>query len=108
MAGRRVDVLLTPPETPRPRTKRKKPAKAGSPDLPAGSEGIEALREWRRLEAARRAVPAFVVFHDRTLRALAAARPSTLEALREIPGIGPAKLEAYGRDLLAFFGSAQR
>ena len=46
-------------------------------------------------------MPAYVVLHDRTLAALAAARPSTLDALSEIPGIGPAKLEAYGRDLLA-------
>ena len=50
-------------------------------------------------------MPAYVVLHDRTLAALAAARPSTLAALSEIPGIGPAKLEAYGRDLLALFGA---
>ena len=37
--------------------------------------------------------------------ALAAARPSTLDALSEIPGIGPAKLEAYGKDLLALLGA---
>ena len=66
---------------------------------------IEALREWRRREAARRAVPAYVVLHDRTLAALAAARPSTLDALSEIPGIGPAKLEAYGKELLALLGA---
>jgi superfamily II DNA helicase RecQ len=49
-------------------------------------------------------VPAYVVLHHRTLAALAAAQPSTLGALSEIPGIGPAKLEAYGKDLLALFG----
>jgi ATP-dependent DNA helicase RecQ len=72
---------------------------------PADPARIEALREWRRREAARRAVPAYVVLHDRTLAALAAARPSTLDALSAIPGIGPAKLEAYGKDLLALFGA---
>ena len=45
-----------------------------------------------------------MVLHDRTLAALAAARPATLDALSEIPGIGPAKLEAYGKDLLALLG----
>ena len=46
-------------------------------------------------------MPPYVVFHDRTLAALAAARPRDREALRQVPGIGPAKLEAYGDALLA-------
>ena len=70
------------------------------PAEPADPARIEALREWRRAEAARRAVPAFVVLHDRTLAAVAVARPATLSALSAIPGIGPAKLEAYGQALL--------
>jgi ATP-dependent DNA helicase RecQ len=61
----------------------------------------EALREWRRAEARRRAVPAYVVLHDKTLDALAAHRPTTADALSGIPGIGPAKLAAYGDALLA-------
>ena len=80
----------------------KTPVRPGDTGDPAS---LEALRDWRRREAARRAVPAYVVFHDRTLAALAAARPATLDALSEIPGIGPAKLEAYGKDLLALFTS---
>jgi ATP-dependent DNA helicase RecQ len=106
MTGRTTAVALTLPETARPKAKRKKaPLKtAGTPGL-ADSAFLEALREWRRREAARRAVPAYVVFHDRTLAALAAARPSTLDALSEIPGIGPAKLAAYGKDLIALFGA---
>ncbi len=107
MSGRTPQVALTLPEPPRPKARRKRVSKT----LAAGATGstgpasIEALREWRRQEAARRAVPAYVVLHDRTLAALAAARPSTLDALSEIPGIGPAKLEAYGRDLLALLGA---
>ena len=107
MSGRTPQVALTLPEPPRPKAKRKRPSKAlaaaavGSAD-PAS---IDVLREWRRQEAARRSVPAYVVLHDRTLAALAAARPSTLDALSEIPGIGPAKLEAYGKDLLALLGA---
>jgi ATP-dependent DNA helicase RecQ len=105
MAGRATTVALTLPETARPKTKKKK-ASAKTPAAPGTADpaSLEALREWRRREAARRAVPAYVVFHDRTLAALAAARPSTLDALSEIPGIGPAKLAAYGKDLLALFG----
>ena len=45
-------------------------------------------------------VPAFVVFPDRTLRALAASRPADRIALADVPGIGPTKLDRYGPDLL--------
>jgi len=106
MAGRTTRVALTLPEPPPAKTRRTKASKAIAKAASAASADpakIEALREWRRLEAARRSVPAFVVLHDRTLVALAAARPSTLDALAEVPGIGPAKLEAYGKDLLALF-----
>ena len=101
MAGRATEVALTLPQPARPRDEAQETVE----DLPAPAPGpgdsarVQALREWRRLEAARRSVPAYVVLHDRTLAALAAARPSTLDALSEIPGIGPAKLEAYGKDL---------
>jgi ATP-dependent DNA helicase RecQ len=109
MAGRTADVALTLTEPPRPRDKRRGRA-AARPNAP-GESGpadparIEALREWRRQEAARRAVPAYVVLHDSTLAALASARPSTLDALAGIRGIGPAKLEAYGRELIALFAA---
>jgi len=107
MAGRTPRVALALPEPPRPKAKRKKPAPVieADPAEAASPARIEALREWRRREAARRSVPAYVVLHDRTLASLAAARPSTLDALSAIPGIGPAKLEAYGRDLLALLGA---
>ena len=58
------------------------------------------LREWRRRQAQAQGVPAYVVFNDKTLEALAALRPSTSDALLGVPGIGPAKLEAYGDDLI--------
>jgi DNA helicase II / ATP-dependent DNA helicase PcrA len=61
---------------------------------------LERLRDWRRQQAQSQGVPAYVVFNDRTLAALAALRPSTPEALLAVPGIGPAKLEAYGDDLI--------
>jgi DNA helicase-2/ATP-dependent DNA helicase PcrA len=61
---------------------------------------VERLRAWRLDQARTQGVPAFVVFNDRTLQALASLRPSTSEGLLDVPGIGPAKLEAYGDELL--------
>ncbi len=72
------------------------------PDLEPDAVGLEhALKAWRRERAKRDTVPVFIVCSDRTLRAIANARPDTLVALRRIDGIGPTKLEAYGEDLLA-------
>ena len=60
----------------------------------------ERLREWRLAEATARQVPAYIVFTDVTLDAIVDRLPASLEALQEIPGIGPAKLQAYGQALL--------
>ncbi|MGC2240779.1 MAG: ATP-dependent DNA helicase UvrD2 [Acidimicrobiia bacterium] len=61
---------------------------------------MDRLRAWRLEQARRQGVPAYVVFNDRTLESLASVRPGTEEALLQIPGIGPAKLDAYGDQLL--------
>ena len=58
------------------------------------------MKTWRLGQAQAQGVPAYVVFNDRTLEALAALRPSNEETLLQVPGIGPAKLEAYGDELL--------
>ncbi len=61
---------------------------------------FERLRGWR-LEAARRhGVPAYVIFHDATLREIARARPASLDALRGIAGVGSRKLETYGAEIV--------
>jgi DNA helicase-2/ATP-dependent DNA helicase PcrA len=62
---------------------------------------VQALREWRLARSRADEVPAFVVFSDRTLAELAARTPRTLAELAAVPGIGPAKLERYGPELLA-------
>jgi superfamily II DNA helicase RecQ len=62
---------------------------------------VHALREWRRDEARERSVPPFVVMHDRTLEAIASNLPRSLDELSEVPGIGPAKLSAYGEAILS-------
>jgi DNA helicase-2/ATP-dependent DNA helicase PcrA len=59
-------------------------------------ERWEALKRWRLGRARERGVPAYLVFTDATLMAIVERGPSTLEELEEIPGIGEAKIEAYG------------
>ena len=61
---------------------------------------FDALRQWRLLEAKEAEVPAFVVFTDATLVAIAEARPQSLDELAGLAGVGPAKLERYGRSVL--------
>jgi DNA helicase-2/ATP-dependent DNA helicase PcrA len=62
---------------------------------------FDALRQWRKEVALTAEVPAFVVFTDATLTAIAEARPSSLEELSKLAGVGPSKLERYGQDVLA-------
>ena len=59
-------------------------------------ELLDALRAWRSNEAKQRSVPAYVVFTDATLVALAEQRPTDTKGLVTIPGIGASKLERYG------------
>lgn len=61
---------------------------------------FEALRAWRLGRSRFEEVPAYVVVNDATLKAIAAERPDSLAALRQIPGIGPTKLERYGEEIL--------
>jgi ATP-dependent DNA helicase RecQ len=62
---------------------------------------FQALRAWRRDEASERGVPPYVIFSDKTLRELARVRPTTRYELLGIYGIGDAKLEAFGDQVLA-------
>ena len=66
---------------------------------PLSDEGealFQSLRELRKSIADRQGVPAYIVFSDKTLRAMAEARPSTPQELLAISGVGPLKLERYG------------
>ncbi len=60
----------------------------------------EALRAWRTRTAQAAGMPAYLVLHDRHLRVLAGRRPTTARELAACPGIGPAKLDRFGDDLL--------
>jgi ATP-dependent DNA helicase RecQ len=63
-------------------------------------ELLDHLKALRRELADEGNVPAFMIFSDKTLREMARARPDTLEALAEIPGVGPVKLELFGERFL--------
>jgi len=74
---------------------------AEDPALDAEAAAVfEELRTWRAATAKAREVPAYVVFHDATLRAIAVTRPGSLAELGELSGIGESKLEAYGEAIL--------
>ena len=67
---------------------------------------LRRLKEWRRRRAQTDGVPAYVVFHDRTLAEIADRNVRDWADLAAIPGVGPAKLERYADEILAIVGSA--
>jgi ATP-dependent DNA helicase RecQ len=83
--------------TPKSRTAAGSP----SPDLPAEATPLfERLRTWRAAVAKESGMPAYVIFHDATLRAIATLRPSTLEELGTVSGVGQNKLTKFGQQVL--------
>jgi DNA topoisomerase-3 len=87
-----------------PRTRRSAAGRVGPDPDPGGTnapaEVIAKLRAWRLAEARRRGVPAFRIFTDRTLFALAEARPASEDALMAVTGLGPRLVRLYGPALL--------
>ena len=65
-----------------------------------------ALKRWRLQRSKSDEIPAYVVFHNSTLAEIAARRPSTIAELASVPGVGPAKLERYGAELLEALDAA--
>ena len=91
------------PKAPRTRARNGRGATglAAPIDLaPAPLARFNALREWRANTAREQNVPAYVIFHDSTLRAIAEAAPGELDELARIAGIGSGKLERYGDAVL--------
>jgi ATP-dependent DNA helicase RecQ len=68
---------------------------------PDAQRRFERLRAWRAQVAKKHGVPAYVIFHDATLRDIALQQPRTLDALGTISGVGTRKREAYGPDVVA-------
>ena len=71
---------------------------------PDGDPLFDSLRALRKQIADERGVPAYIVFNDRTLREMAAARPTSPAELLQISGVGPTKLERYGARFLDLLG----
>jgi ATP-dependent DNA helicase RecQ len=85
--------------TPRARTATTGPAAPA--DLPAETMPVfERLRAWRATTAKDQGVPAYVIFHDATLRAIAALHPTTLDQLATVSGVGQGKLTKFGPQVL--------
>jgi DNA topoisomerase-3 len=89
------------------RGKRKKGRAKKSTAAPSTADArvIEALKAWRLTEARRRRLPAFRVLTDKTLNAIASARPREESALLEVPGIGPSLAKKHGADILRVVAS---
>jgi ATP-dependent DNA helicase RecQ len=96
--GRKREVRLRtePKQTAKP-TKTKAPQQALSPEA---QPIFEKLRAWRGATAKEQGVPAYVIFHDATLRQIATDLPTSLTELGKISGVGENKLAKYGQPLL--------
>jgi len=73
---------------------------ASKTPAPEDAHVFDALVAWRRRQAEAAKVPAYVIFHDTTLAAVAGARPDSHRALLALPGVGPVKVERYGDAVL--------
>jgi ATP-dependent DNA helicase RecQ len=101
LKGERQVLLRESVSQPAGRTRRERGAKAAPSVAAAGLTGdgqrrFEALRAWRAQVAKEHNLPAYVIFHDATLAAIAALDPRSLRELEGISGIGAKKLETYG------------
>ncbi|MGW6740293.1 DNA helicase RecQ [Streptomyces sp. NPDC055025] len=109
LGGRRPVVLRREPEKAAARPARaEKTAKnrAAPVDLPEEAVPVfESLRAWRAATAKEQGVPAYVVFHDATLREIATLAPSTLAELGTVNGVGENKLAKYGEQILETLGT---
>jgi ATP-dependent DNA helicase RecQ len=106
LGGERRVNLRREPEKPARGSRGSKASRGALAQLPAETVTVfESLRAWRAAEAKEQGVPAYVIFHDATLREVATTAPSTLEELGTITGIGENKLAKYGEGLLAVLAS---
>jgi ATP-dependent DNA helicase RecQ len=114
---RQVTFRRDPPKVPAPARSRRGPAagagakaEGGAPgraavELPPEAEPVfERLRAWRTSVAKELGMPPYVIFHDSTLRLIAAAPPSTLAELSGVNGVGSTKLDKYGQAILDVLG----
>jgi ATP-dependent DNA helicase RecQ len=106
----RLRASISAPAARKPRAGRGD-AKAASPAAAtldaAGQARFAALKAWRAEVAKEHNLPAYVIFHDATLAAIAERAPQSLEDLQGVSGLGAKKLEAYGADVVRVSRSPQ-
>ena len=91
------EIGVAKPEPPAAKRAARTPVSVSS----GGGPLFDRLKEWRRKRASSDGVPAYVVFHDKTLAEIAERRPHDWADLAAVPGIGPAKLDRYADEVLA-------
>ncbi len=109
-----VPIVLRLPRAPAPRSRVRKERGAAPARAPAAAAELDAaaqqrfaaLKAWRAEVAREHNLPAYVVFHDATLAAMAREQPGSLDELAAISGVGSKKLEAYGPQILRVLGDA--
>jgi ATP-dependent DNA helicase RecQ len=105
--GRQVMMRREQPKQARTRTRASGRSGAAQVELSGEAAPVfEQLRAWRGATAKEQGVPAYVIFHDATLREIAARMPADLGALGAISGIGENKLAKYGEGVLGVLGGA--
>ncbi|GGX73212.1 DNA helicase RecQ [Streptomyces fructofermentans] len=84
-------------------------AKTAAAELPEGLQpAFEALRAWRGAQAKEQGVPAYVIFHDATLREIATVWPASVAELGGVGGVGEKKLMTYGEGVIGVLASLER
>ncbi|MGA8457716.1 MAG: DNA helicase RecQ [Streptosporangiaceae bacterium] len=103
--GRQIRLRDDPVRVPQAKPAKASRAAAAATELSeADAAMFEQLRAWRGAAAKEQGVPAYVIFHDATLRQIAAQSPSTLTELSTVNGVGDAKLAKYGQQILDILG----
>lgn len=105
-SARKIQIVDRPKTEKIKKASKKKKKDAGVEIVLEGEQlsRFEMLKVWRKEKAGELDVPAFVIFSDKTLRHLATENPDTMDKLREIYGIGEAKLEQLGAEVLRILG----
>ena len=96
LKGERAVMIAEPPKSKRKRTG----GSSGAIPNPVGDPLFDALRAMRSALAKEHGVPAYIIFHDSVLRAMAAFQPQTLREIGELQGVGEKKLETWGPHFL--------
>lgn len=107
LRGERRVMMRREPERPAPKAAKAARERKAPAELPAEAAPVfERLRAWRAATAKEQGVPAYVIFHDATLREIATALPTTLAELARVNGVGETKLAKYGDQVLETLASA--